>query len=183
MTNWRILNKGFHIEYLLLVVSEWAPFIIVPTLGYAITYITHFNISFVPVLLKYNKFKLKTQENVFFNKPTIIHSLFSVKPENVRLSTSAIGNQACLGSYLNFTCTVSSSANPPVFSYQLLKNDVVVDTNSSGMWIRMPSSSGDFSYKCVAKNTVGTANSPSVNVTVGGKYEQYTNNIHTTNFS
>lgn len=106
----------------------------------------------------------------FFNVSTIIHFQFSVKPENVKLSTNATGNQTCLGSYLNFTCTVGSSANPKVFSYLLLKNDVGVDTGSSGMWIRMPSSSGVFNYKCIANNTVGTADSTSVNITVGGKF-------------
>ena len=62
------------------------------------------------------------------------------------------------------------SANPPVTSYQLLKNDVVVDTSSSGMWIRMLPNIRVIAYKCLANNTVGTANSTSVIITFGGKY-------------
>ena len=72
---------------------------------------------------------------------------------------------------MNFICSVGS-ATPPVISYQLLKNDVVVDTSSSGMWIRMLPNSGVFTYKCLANNTVGTANSTSIIITVGGKYEK-----------
>ena len=87
----------------------------------------------------------------------------------MQLLTYASANQACLGSYLNVTCSVGS-ANPPAIFYQLLKNDVVVDTSSSGMWIRMLLNSGVFTYKCLANNTEGTANSTSVIITVGGKY-------------
>ena len=97
--------------------------------------------------------------------------LFSVKPQNIQLLTNATSNQACLGSYLNFTCSVGS-ANPPVTSYELFKNDVVVDTSSSGMWIRMLPNSGVFTYKCLANNTQGTANSTSVIITFGGKYDK-----------
>ena len=71
------------------------------------------------------------------------------------------------------------SSNPPVTSYQLLKNDVVVDTSSSGMWIRMPPNSGVFTYKCLANNTVATANSTSVNITFGGKYDKLSRKIIT----
>lgn len=97
---------------------------------------------------------------------------FSVKPENVQLSTNATGNQACLGSYLNFTCSVGSQGNPDIYYYQLFRNDTVLGTSSSGELIRMLSSSGVFTYKCQANNTVGAANSTTVTVTVGGKYQQ-----------
>ena len=97
---------------------------------------------------------------------------FSVQPENVQLSTNATGNQACLGSYLNFTCSVGSQGNPDIYYYQLFRNDTVLGTSSSGELIRMLSSSGVFTYKCQANNTVGAANSTTVTVTVGGKYQQ-----------
>ena len=124
-----------------------------------------FQINFVATLqwhysLDGTKFKLKTHFTPF---------LFSVKPQNIQLLTNATSNQACLGSYLKFTCSVGS-ANPPVTSYELFKNDVVVDTSSSGMWIRMPPSSGEFTYKCLANNTQGTANSTSIIISVEGKY-------------
>ena len=64
------------------------------------------------------------------------------------------------------------SANPPVTSYQLLKNDVVVDISSSGMWIRMLPNIRVIAYKCLANNTVGTAKSTSVIITFGGKYDK-----------
>ena len=99
----------------------------------------------------------------------IVYCLISVEPENVELSTNAMANQACLGSFLNFTCSVGS-ANPQVTSYQLIENDVVVNTSSSGMLIKMLSSSAVFAYKCLANNSVGAANSTSFNITVGGKY-------------
>ena len=97
--------------------------------------------------------------------------LFPVKPENIQLLTNATANQGCLGSYLKFNCSVGS-ANPPVTSYELYENDVVVDKSSSGMWIRMPPSSGVFIYTCLANNTEGTANSTSIIITVGGIYDK-----------
>ena len=87
----------------------------------------------------------------------------------MQLLTNASANQACLGSYLNFNCSVGS-ANPPVIFYQLLKNDVVVETSNSGMWVRILPNSGLFTYKCLVNNTLGTADSTSVIITVGGKY-------------
>ena len=72
---------------------------------------------------------------------------------------------------MNFICSVGS-ANPPVTFYQLLINDVVVDTSSSGLWIRMLTNSGVFTYKCLANNSLGTTNSTSIISTVGGKYDK-----------
>ena len=58
-----------------------------------------------------------------------------------------------------------------MFSYQLLANDVVVDTDSSGKWVRLLSNSGGFTYKCLANNTVGTTISENEkNITVAGNY-------------
>ena len=94
--------------------------------------------------------------------------LFSVKPENVQLSTNITVNKTCPGSYWNFTCLVGA-ANPEVTSYQLLENDIAVDTGSSGIWIRTLSFSGVFTYKCLANNTVGSSISANEkNITVAG---------------
>ena len=93
--------------------------------------------------------------------------LFSVKPENVQLLTNVTANKTCPGSHWNFTCLVAA-AKPDVISYQLLENDVVVGTGSSGMWVRLLSSTGVFTYKCLANNTVGTTiseNEENINVT------------------
>ena len=81
--------------------------------------------------------------------------LFSVQPENVQLLTNITANKTYPGGYWNFTCSVGA-ANPQVTSYQLLENDIAVDTSSSGMWIRTLSNSGEFIYKCLANNTVGS---------------------------
>ena len=81
--------------------------------------------------------------------------LFSVKPENVQLLTNITANNTRPGGYWNFTCSVGA-ANPQVTSYQLLENDIAVDTSSSGMWIRTLSNSGEFTYKCLANNTAGS---------------------------
>ena len=96
--------------------------------------------------------------------------LFSVKPDNVQLLTNFTANKTCPGSFWNFSCLVGP-AKPEVFSYQLLANDVVVDKESSGMWVRLLSSSGVFTYKCLANNTVGpTISENEKNITVAGNY-------------
>lgn len=92
---------------------------------------------------------------------------FSVKPVLVQLFTNGTTNTAYHGSILNFTCSVGS-ANPQVTSYHLLENGFCVAPSSSGIWIRVMSSSGMFNYKCLANNTAGTTISAGVNVTVGG---------------
>ena len=94
--------------------------------------------------------------------------LFLVKAENVQLSTNITVNKTCPDSYWNFTCLVGA-ANPEVTYYQLLENDIAVDTGSSGMWIRTLSNSGVFIYKCLANNTVGsTISANEKNITVTG---------------
>ena len=94
--------------------------------------------------------------------------LFSVKPENVELLTNITANNTCPGGYWNFTCSVGA-ANPQVTSYQLLRNDIAVDTDSSGMWIRKLSNGGVFTYKCLANNAVGsTISANEKNITVPG---------------
>ena len=94
--------------------------------------------------------------------------LFSVKPDNVQLLTNFTANKTCPGSFWNISCLVGP-AKPDVFSYQLFANNVVVDKESSGMWVRLLSSSGVFTYKCLANNTVGTTISVNEkNITVEG---------------
>ena len=70
----------------------------------------------------------------------------------------------CVGDVISITC--SADGKPAVHTYQLFENEVPVnDGNSSaGVWIRKE---GDLSYRCMANNTVGTAEK-TVNVTVKG---------------
>ena len=91
---------------------------------------------------------------------------FSDKPENVRLVTTASANKACLNNVVNFTC--SADAFPQVTSYQLFVNNVSVETSSTGTWSKILSSSGMFTYKCVANSSVGSTSSASVSITVNG---------------
>lgn len=101
----------------------------------------------------------------------IFHSfLFSVKPDNVQLLTNFTANRTCPGSFWYFSCLVGP-AKPDMFSYLLLANGVVVDTDSSGKWVRLLSNSGGFTYKCLANNTVGTTISENEkNIAVAGNY-------------
>ena len=56
-------------------------------------------------------------------------------------------------------------------TYELLENGVSVRNvyNSLGMWSRNMLTGGVFNYKCMAKNSAGTAYSMTVTVTVNGK--------------
>ena len=73
----------------------------------------------------------------------------------------------CQNDVVTFTC--SADGNPVVHTYQLYENDTLVGSNSSGVWSRAMSAGGQFIYKCVANNTLGTASSMSVSITVNGK--------------
>ena len=72
---------------------------------------------------------------------------------------------------VTFNC--SADGNPPVDTYQLLENGVPVRDSSSSlaMWSRNISTVGAFYYKCMAKNSVGTAYSMNVTVTLNGKQQ------------
>ncbi len=84
----------------------------------------------------------------------------------MQLVTSAVNNKACHGDVISINC--SADANPPVKSYELLENDIVIlDTSES--WSKTFTIEGVFIYKCVANNSVGTVESASVTVTVNGK--------------
>ena len=92
--------------------------------------------------------------------------IFSVKPENVRLVATNIGDEACQNDSASLSC--SADASPPVSSYQFFENDVLLGSNNSGMLATSLSSSGVLIYRCVASNLVGTANSANVSIDVGG---------------
>ena len=93
-------------------------------------------------------------------------NLFSVKPENVQLETSAVDNKACEGETISINCLAVGF--PSATSYQLLENGSVV-SDISEMWSRTFSTGGAFIYKCVANNSLGSTESESVAVTVNGK--------------
>ena len=91
------------------------------------------------------------------------------KPEKFNFTVS--NSTVCQGSVVTVNC--SADGNPPVDTYQLLENGVPVrdSSNSPGMWSRNMSTGGVFNYKCIANNSVGTAYSMSVTVTVNGKQQ------------
>ena len=92
--------------------------------------------------------------------------IFSVKPENVRLVATNIGDEACESDSVSLSCR--ADANPPVSSYQFFENNVLLGNNTSGMLTTSLSSSGMLTYRCVASNLVGAANSANVSIDVGG---------------
>ena len=94
--------------------------------------------------------------------------LFSVKPEDVQLTTNVTSNKACLNDVVFFNCS-AANANPAVALYQFLENDVLFGSSSSGMSSKMVMNSGNLTYKCVANNTAGTTSSQNVTITVSGK--------------
>ena len=98
------------------------------------------------------------RKNVFFFFPLD-------KPENVKLMVN--DSIVCKGDVIRITC--SADGKPTVHTYQLFENKIPVkDGNiSAGEWIRKDLKGGDFSYNCVANNTVGTTEK-TVNVTVKG---------------
>ena len=95
-------------------------------------------------------------------------NLFSVKPDNVQLETSAVDDKACRGDVISINC--SADAVPSEISYQLLENDIAF-LDASGRWSRPLTTAGMFSYKCVPNNTLGTGENATVTVTVIGKVD------------
>ena len=86
------------------------------------------------------------------------------KPENIRLMIN--DSNICQGEVISITC--SADGKPPVHTYQLFENDVLVnDISSSGVWNSSMSAEGVLTYRCVANNTAGTS-SKNVTVTVNG---------------
>ena len=77
-------------------------------------------------------------------------------------------NKACKEEVISFNC--SANANPGVTSYQLFENEsAILNTSTSGMWGKNLENKGVFVFKCVAKNSLGSAYSTSVTVAVNGK--------------
>ena len=99
-----------------------------------------------------------------------VNIFFIDKPENVHLATNASANKACQNDILKLTCSVGD-ANPEVTSYQLFRNGTDVGESNTRMWVKTLSNSGLLTYKCVANNSVGSSESPSVSVTVNGNHE------------
>ena len=90
-------------------------------------------------------------------------------PENVLLTTNATTNKACQNDLVSFTC--SADAVPSAMSFQLFKNNVPMEISASGKWIKTLSEGGMFHYKCVANNSIGSASSTNINITVNGKWD------------
>ena len=89
-------------------------------------------------------------------------------PENVLLRTNATANKSCRNDVVSFTC--SANGVPSAMSFQLFKDNVPMEISASGMWVKTLSEGGMFAYKCVANNSVGSASSATVNITVHGKW-------------
>jgi len=102
--------------------------------------------------------------------------LFSVKPENVQLNTSAVDNKACRGDVISINC--SADAVPSEISYQLLENGTAI-LDDSGTWSQPLRTAGVFNYQCVPNNTLGTGDNASVTVTVNGKGIAKSDKIYT----
>ena len=94
------------------------------------------------------------------------HSILD-PPENVVLTTNATANRACQNDVVNFTC--SAHAVPSAMSLQLFKDNVSMEISDSGKWVKTLLQGGMFDYKCVANNSIGSASSTNVNITVNGK--------------
>ena len=95
-------------------------------------------------------------------------NLFSVKPDNVRLVTSATDSKACLGDVISINC--SADAVPSEISYQLFENDIAI-LDTSGRWSIPLTTAGMFPYRCVPNNTLGTGENAIFTVTVNGKVD------------
>ena len=104
--------------------------------------------------------------------------LFSVKPEDVQLTTNVTAKKACLNDVVFFNCS-AANANPPVALYQFFENDVLFGSSSSGEFSKIVMNSGNLTYKCVANNTAGTTSSQDVSITVNGKANNdYIEKVH-----
>ena len=87
-------------------------------------------------------------------------------PRNVVLTTNAFANKACQNDVVSFTC--SADAVPSAMSFQLFKDNVPMEISNSGMWVKTLSEGGMFDYKCVANNSIGSASSTNIYITVNG---------------
>jgi len=88
------------------------------------------------------------------------------EPENIVLMVN--DSNVCKGDVITITC--SADGKPSVHTYQLFENDIQVnDSEIDRVWTRTMSAQGNFTYRCVANNTVGTTDK-NVTVTVNGNW-------------
>ena len=77
-------------------------------------------------------------------------------------------SNVCKGDIISITC--SADGKPSVHTYQLFDDDVQVpDSDTPEVWKRTMSAQGNFTYRCVANNTVGTSDR-NLTVTVNGNW-------------
>ena len=80
----------------------------------------------------------------------------------------------CRGDFIVFNC--SAYSNPEVHTYELYVNGTMVnETSRMGIWNITIATGGVFDYKCIVNNTIGTAMSMDVAVTVNGKKGSFCN--------
>ena len=108
-------------------------------------------------------------ETFYFLNNTFYMGFYSIldPPENVQLMTNATASKACQNDVVSFMC--SADAVPSAMSFQLFKDNVPMETSDSGMWAKPLLEGGVFAYKCVANNSIGSASSANVSITVNGK--------------
>ena len=109
---------------------------------------------------------------------TVLREFCSVAdpPEGVQLQVSE--DTVCKGAIVIFNCS-TADANPMELTYHLYENNVMVSnsrSSSTGIWNRAMTIEGVFGYKCKVNNTVGTAMSSNVSVTVSGKHGAFLRN-------
>ena len=80
----------------------------------------------------------------------------------------------CQGEITTFNC--SANSNPAVRWYWLYVNGrmLVNEVSSTGVWNIPMTTRGVFMYKCKVNNTIGTAMSENVTITVNGKHFVFT---------
>ena len=78
----------------------------------------------------------------------------------------------CKGESIFLNC--SANSKPAVHSYQLYKDGTMVNEGyiGGGVWFLTMETGGVFVYKCKVNNSIGTAMSESVSITVNGKVTQ-----------
>ena len=78
----------------------------------------------------------------------------------------------CKGESIFLNC--SANSKPAVHSYQLYENGTMVSEGYSGggVWLRTMATGGVFVNKCKVTNSIGTAMSENISITVNGKVTQ-----------
>ncbi|XP_068687448.1 hemicentin-2-like isoform X1 [Montipora foliosa] len=98
-----------------------------------------------------------------YGPPATAELFVKLETEMVQLVPSE--TTACLGDSITFNC--SANSNPAVHTYQLYLNGMMVnETSTTGVWKRTMTTRGEFVYKCMVNNTVGTAMSTNITSTV-----------------